>query len=82
MQPTHVYDEAGNVIEQGVSATEFCSTKWQRANFGSLNSDKSGIRIGEHFMPAQPVPQRDYGFLNTLYPVPRPRRMRLYNAVT
>jgi len=62
-----VYDESGNVIEQGVSATEFCSTKWQRANFGSLNSDKSGIRIGEHFMPAQPVPNLKFEIGHVLF---------------
>jgi TolB-like protein/class 3 adenylate cyclase/Flp pilus assembly protein TadD len=55
------------VIEQGVSATEFCSTKWQRANFGSLNSDKSGIRKGENFMPAQPVPNLKFEIGHVLF---------------
>src|SRR5438445_8517901 len=50
-----------------IIATEFCSTKWQRANFGSLNSDKSGIRIGEHFMPAQPVPNLKFEIGHVLF---------------
>src|SRR4249919_1651077 len=62
-----ICDESGNVIEQGVSATEFCSTKWQRANFGSLNSDESGIRIGEHFMPGQPVPNLKFEIGHVLF---------------